>query len=149
MSETLQIDSFATQPFHQVPYLYKISSLYSSSFSEEFDQDFAPIPTSASELPELTSWSTKFAIGVLEIWAGKRPPSQLAKWCHSSVYASLLNSTSYQKEVGKLRKIYIHEPLDGLCESTATIRFSNRLRSMTMRFEGIDRRWICTNLELI
>ena len=153
MSNTLQIENLEPAPFNQNPYLYKISYIYSNLnnglYSEEYDQDFAPIPTSASELPELNSWSTKFALGVLEIWAGKRPPSQLAKWCHSSVYASLLNSTGYQREVGKLRRIYIHEPLDGLCECTATIRFSNRLRSMTMRFEGVDHKWICTNLDLI
>lgn len=149
MSNTLQEVAPTTEPFYQAPYLYKISFIYSGSFSDDFDQDFAPIPTSASELPELNSWSKNFAKGVLEIWAGKRSPSQLAKWCHSAVYASLLNSTGYQREVGKIRRIYVHEPLDGLCESTATIRFNDRLRSMTMRFEGIDRRWICTNLDLI
>lgn len=145
MSNISQIENHVPEQFHQEPYLYRISSFY----SEDYDLDFAPIPTSASELPELTTWSTKFALGVLEIWAGKRPPSQLAKWCHSSVYSSLQNSTGYQREVGKLRKIYIHEPLDGLCESTATIRFNDRLRSMTMRFEGVDQKWICTSLDLI
>ena len=131
--------------FHQEPYLYKISSLY----SDDYDPEFAPVPTSASELPELTPWATKFAIGVLEIWAGKRPPSQLARWCDTSVYAELSSSIRYQREVGKLRKIYIHEPLDGLCECTATIRYKDRLRSMVMRFEGVDRMWLCTNLNLI
>lgn len=144
----IQLDLFAKQPlpeFHQEPYLYKISSLY----SEDYDPEFAPLPTSAKELPELAPWATKFAIGVLEIWAGKRPPSQLARWCHSSVYSELSSSIGFQREVGKLRKIYIHEPLDGLCESTATIRYRDRLRSMVMRFEGLDRKWLCTNLDLI
>lgn len=143
-----QLELFKNLPlpeFHQEPYLYKISSFY----MEDFDPEFAPVPTSAKDLPELEPWASKFAIGVLEIWAGKRPPSQLARWCHSSVYAELSTSIGYQREVGKLRKIYIHEPLDGLCESTATVRFNNRLRSMTMRFEGVDKKWLCTNLELI
>lgn len=143
-----QLDLFSQTPFpefHQEPYLYKISSLY----SEDYDPDFAPRLTSARELPALTSWTNKFALGVLEIWAGKRPPSQLARWCHTSVYSELSSSIGYQKEVGKLRKIYIHEPLDGLCESTATVRFKERLRSMTMRFEGVDQKWLCTNLNLI
>lgn len=143
-----QLDLFAPEPlpaFHQEPYLYKISSIY----QEEFDPDFAPIPTSAKDLPALTPWTFKFAIGVLEIWAGKRPASQLARWCHSSVYTELSSSIGYQKEVGKIRKIHIQEPLDGLCESIATVRYNDRLRSMAMRFEGVDRRWLCTSLDLI
>ena len=143
-----QLDIFTSQPapaFHQDPYLYKISSFY----SDDYDPDFAPVPTSAKDLPPLTPWASKFAVGVLEIWAGKRPATQLARWCHSSVYAELSTSIGYQKEVGKLRKIYINEPLDGLCESIATVRFNDRLRSMTMRFEGVDKKWVCTNLDLI
>ena len=146
--EQPQLDLFTANPlpeFHQEPYLYKISSLY----SEDYDPEFAPVLTSAKDLPELASWTSKFAIGVLEIWAGKRPPSQLARWCHSNVYKELSTSIGYQKEVGKLRKIYIHEPLDGLCESTATVRYRDRLRSMAMRFEGVDRKWLCTSLDLI
>jgi hypothetical protein len=61
----------------------------------------------------------------------------------------LLTSIGYQKEVGIFRKIYINEPLDGLCESTVTVRFQDRLRSMALRFEGLDHKWICTSLDLI
>ena len=138
-------DDYELDEFHQEPYLYKISSLY----NEDYDPDFAPVITSARDLPELTSWTAKFAHGVLEIWAGKRPPSQLSKWCHPSVYKELSTSINYQREVGKLRKIYIHEPLDGLCESIATVRYKDRLRSMAMRFEGVDRKWLCTSLDLL
>ena len=143
-----QLDLFAPESlpaFHQEPYLYRISSIY----HEEYEPDFAPVPTSAKDLPELTPWTFKFAIGVLEIWAGKRPASQLARWCHANVYTELSASIGYQKEVGKIRKIHIQEPLDGLCESTATVRYNDRLRSMAMRFEGVDKRWLCTSLDLI
>lgn len=131
--------------FKQEPYLYRLSSLY----KEDYVPGFAPEPTSASELPDIAIFAKRFAQSVLEIWAGKRAPSQLIKWCHASVYQELQSSIGYQKEVGKFRNIYIHEPLDGLCESTVTVRFQNRLRSMTLRFEGVDHKWICTNLELI
>ncbi len=131
--------------FKQEPYLYKLSSLY----KEDYVPGFAPEPTSASELPEITAFASKFAQSVLEIWAGKRPASQLIKWCDSTVYQELQTAIGYQKEVGKFRNIYIHEPLDGLCESTVTVRFKDRLRSMTLRFEGVDHKWVCTNLELI
>ena len=102
----LQLDLFLDQPFFQAPYLYKISSLY----SEDYDPAVAPILTSASELPRLENWVNRFAVGVLEIWAGKRSSAQLIKWCHTKVYQDLLSSIGYQKEVGRIRRIYIQEP---------------------------------------
>ena len=141
----LQLDLFLDQPFFQAPYLYKISSLY----SEDYDPAVAPILSSASELPRLENWVNRFAVGVLEIWAGKRSSAQLIKWCHTKVYQDLLSSIGYQKEVGRIRRIYIQEPLDGLCESTVTVRFNERVRSMVLRFEGVDKKWLCTELDLI
>ena len=131
--------------FKQTPYLYKVSSLY----KEDYIPGFEPVITSASELPEIKTFAATFAKGVLEIWAGKRAPAQLARWCMSSVYQELQTSIGFQKEVGKFRKIYINEPLDGLCESVVTVRFNDRLRTLVMRFEGVDRRWLCTSLDLL
>ena len=131
--------------FKQEPYLYKLSSLY----QEDYVPGFEPEPTSASELPEIEKFAENFAKSVLEIWAGKRSASQLSKFCHVSVYQDLVTSIGFQKEIGKFRKIYINEPLDGLCESTVTVRFKDRLRSMALRFEGVDHKWVCTSLDLI
>jgi hypothetical protein len=39
--------------------------------------------------------------------------------------------------------------LDGICEATITIRYEDRLRAMLVRFEGIDKRWLCTALTLL
>jgi len=132
-------------PFNQKPYLYQISSIY----GEEFDPDFAPIPTSANALPALSDWNRTLILSVLEIWAGKRSPNQMARWCHSKVYQELVKSVRTQSVVGKLRKIHIREPLDGLCEAIATVRFNERLRSIAIRLEGVDGRWLCTELKLI
>ena len=142
MEITDQIDG---TEFIQLPYLYKVSSLY----KEDYIPGFAPVPTSSNELPDIKEFAANFAKGVLEIWAGRRPAAQLSKWCLLSVYQELQNSIGYQREVGKFRKIYINEPLDGLCETTVTVRFNDRLRSMAMRFEGVDHKWLCTSLELI
>ena len=131
--------------FKQEPYLYKLSSLY----REDYVPGFEPEPTSASELPEIEAFAASFARSVLEIWAGKRSAAQLSRYCHESVYQELVTSIGFQKEIGKFRKIHIHEPLDGLCESTVTVRFKDRLRSMALRFEGVDHKWICTSLDLI
>lgn len=120
-----------------------------STFGESFDEDDVPNPTSASELPELHAWTMKFAVAVLEIWAGRRQPAQLHSWCHRVIYKELERSFGSVKSVGRLRSVYQSEPLDGLCESTITVRYGDRLRAMVVRFEGQDGRWLCTALDLI
>jgi hypothetical protein len=61
----------------------------------------------------------------------------------------LLRNTGSQKEIGRIRNIHQNEPLDGICESTVTVRYGNRLRAIVIRFEGVDGRWLCTALRLL
>jgi Family of unknown function (DUF6459) len=123
--------------------------LVPSNFGEEYEPGFEPVPTSASELPELHTWTMKFAVSVVEIWAGRRQPAQLISRCHRHIYMQLLKQVGSQKEIGRIRTIHQSEPLDGICESTVTVRYGDRLRAMVIRFEGVDHRWLCTELRLI
>jgi hypothetical protein len=34
-------------------------------------------------------------------------------------------------------------------EVTVTLKIENRVRSLILRFEGVDKKWICTELDLI
>jgi hypothetical protein len=65
------------------------------------------------------------------------------------VFGELQRMTGSIKELGRVRKTRITEPLDGICEATVTIRFGDRLRVVAIRFEGLDGRWLCTYLNLI
>lgn len=123
--------------------------LVPTTFGDEYDHDFAPMPTSASELPEVSSWALKYAVSVLEIWAGKRPAAQLARWTHRNLFIKLVADTGSVKEIGRIRKLHLSEPLDGIAEGVLTVRYGQRLRSLVMRFEGIDQKWLCTELFLI
>jgi hypothetical protein len=123
--------------------------LVPSTFGEEFEPGFEPVPTSASDLPDLHAWTMKFAVSIVEIWAGRRQPAQLISKCHRNIYMKLLKQVGSQKEIGRIRSIYQCEPLDGICESTITVRFGDRLRALVIRFEGVDQRWLCTELHLI
>ena len=129
----------------QQPLLYSIMS----NFGEEYDPDFAPQPTSAKELPDLEIWTLKFTRSVLEIWAAKRQPAQLSRWCQRGIYKDLVSKVGSQSEIGRIRKLYQCEPLDGLSEATVTVRFNDRVRSIALRFEGVDHRWLCTSLTLL
>ncbi len=129
----------------QKPLLYSIPSL----FGEDFDPEFAPQPTSSKELPELHTWTLKFATSVLEIWAAKRQPAQLARWCHHTIYSKLVGEVGTLTQVGRIRKLHLCQPLDGICEVALTVRFETRIRSLAIRFEGVDHRWLCTSLTLL
>ncbi len=139
--------------FRPVPPVHEIQSrklyLIPTQFDGEFDPDFAPEPTSAQDLPDLMGWTQLFAHNVVEIWAGRRSPSQLASQCHYRIFSELVRKSGSQKQVGHIRKIHIQEPLDGICEATITVRYEDRLRAILVRFEGVDKRWLCTALTLL
>ena len=138
------------RPKNELP-LLKENRLYlvPTLIGDEFDQEFAPEPTSSKDLPELTQWCTNFARNVLEVFAGRRPSSQLIKLFHFRLFSDFEKKSGSQKEVGRIRKLHISEPLDGICEATVTVRFGERLRVLAFRFEGVDQRWLCTALTLL
>jgi hypothetical protein len=142
------LEIFRPQPLSQ-PLAPSKLYLVPSRFDDEFDPDFAPEPTSARDLPELTVWTERFVHLIVEIWAGRRSPRQVESLCHHRIFSDLARQSGSQKEIGHVRKIHIQEPLDGICEATITIRFEDRLRVMLVRFEGIDKRWLCTALALL
>jgi hypothetical protein len=129
----------------QKPRLY----LVASAFGEEFDAEFAPEPTSAADLPDIEDFTFQFIHNVVEIWAGRRSASQVQSMCHHLVFAELVRKTGYQKIIGRIRKVRVTQPLDGISESTVTVRYADRLRVVAIRFEGLDQRWLCTSLTLI
>ena len=113
------------------------------------DQDSSRKPSYRSELPPLQETITRYVLGVVEIWGGRRQPMQLARLSHRSVYATLLNMAGEKREIPKIRKVYISEPIEGVAETTVTLRFNERVRSLVMRFEGADKHWLCTELALV
>ena len=125
--------------------------LYStpSTFGELFDEDDRPIPTSATELPDIHLWTMSFATNLLEILAGRRTPVQLATRCHRVIYLRLTSMAGTTEEIGRIRKIHQDAHLDGICESVITVRFGERIRALTIRAEGVDGRWLCTALRLL
>jgi hypothetical protein len=118
---------------------------------EEFesDPDFAPVATSARELPDIEEWVRRFVLSTVEIWGGRRSAMQLARWSHRRVFLQLVETSQIGSEAPKIRKIYLQEPIDGVVESLVTLRFGTRIRSLVLRFEGVDQRWLCTEFSLL
>ena len=111
--------------------------------------DFTAQPTPQAELPDIEKWVRQYVVGIIEIWDGRRTAMQLARWSHRKVHQQLLRKSEIITELPKIRKIYISQPLESIAEITVTLRIGQRVRSLILRFEGVDKRWLCTEMILL
>jgi len=120
---------------------------------EEIDPLYAPKPSALHELPAIQPMVENYVIGVMAIWSGRRSALQLARSSHRLVYQKLLtppsSKSSSRGNSPRIRKIYISQPIEGVLEVTVTLRIGERVRSLSLRFEGVDNRWLCTEFTLL
>ena len=147
----LELQPFEFPPIPVISHkLYLVPTTDPAIADGSVDPIFGPQPSSLAELPDVNSWSKSFVIGLIEIWAGKRPAMQIARSCHRNVHNKLQNyGRSLAADRPKIRKIYLTQPIEGVIEGTVTLRIKDRVRSLILRFEGVDKRWICTELFLL
>lgn len=123
--------------------------LLPTTHGDTYDAEFAPVPSPLSDLPEIERWTLTFLIQVIEIMAGRRPLQQVARSTHRFTYNSLAKKIGAVDELPKIRSIHRNQPIEGVVELTAVLIFKKRVRALVARFEGVDRRWLCTELELL
>lgn len=128
-----------------------LSKLYlvPTTHGENFDPDFSPLPTGIEELPDAERWSQAYVISVIEILAGRRPVIQISRSTHRFIYNNLVKRAGSLNELPKIMRIHRNQPIEGVIELTATLAFKHRVRALMARFEGVDRRWLCTEFELL
>ena len=129
--------------------LYLVPSIDKEFGKEWTHPNFSPTPSARADLPNLYEWSESFIISVIEIWSGRRGTIQLSKNCHRSVINKIIKQGSQLNHPCQIRKIYLSQPIEGVLEVTATLRIKDRVRSLTLRFEGVDKKWVCTELNLL
>jgi len=101
------------------------------------------------------------APAVVEVIAGVRNISQLAAHLSEDVYTRLRDRSvkvaqerakrgeeirAPQLRVGSMKK---QEPRDGVVESVVLVQSATRTRAVTIRLEGINRRWRATSVSVI
>ena len=131
------------------PKLYLVPTIDTEFGIEWSHPKFLPSPSNLSDLPDLYEWSESFVITVIEIWSGRRGAMQLANNCHRSVINKLIKKGKELDDLCRIRKIYLNQPIEGVIEAIATLRIKDRVRSLTLRFEGVDKRCVCTELNLL
>lgn len=146
IQETLSFFDLPDEPsFQRESKLYLIPTAH----GESFEADFAPTPSPLSELPEIERWTRTYLIQVIEILAGRRPLNQIARSTHRFTYNSIAKRIGSLKDLPRIRSIHRHQPIEGVIEMTAILIFKDRVRALVSRFEGVDRRWLCTELEIL
>jgi hypothetical protein len=101
------------------------------------------------------------APAIVEVIAGVRNISQLAAHVSEDVYLRLRDRSvkvaqerakrgeatrAPQLRVGNMKK---QEPRDGVIESVVLVQSATRTRAVTIRLEGINRRWRATSVSVI
>ena len=131
--------------YHRSNKLYLVPTTH----GESYDPDFAPNPSPLADLPNLERWTLTYVVSAIEIMAGRRPVQQLSRSTHRFTYNSLLRNIGSVTELPKIRSIHRNQPIEGVVELTAILSFKDRVRALIARFEGVDRKWLCTELELL
>ena len=140
--------------FYDGPYQTPVSAssklyLVPTTHGENFDPEFSPSPSRLSELPDGERWTQAYIVSVVEILSGRRPVSQVSRTTHRFIYNNLLKHVGSLSELPRIKKIHRCEPIDGVIETTVTLSFKNRVRVLVARFEGVDKKWLCTEFELL
>jgi hypothetical protein len=137
--------------FPEEPVIERSRKLYliPTTHGDSYDPDFAPIPSGLDELPELERWTLTFLIKTLEIIVGRRSLQQIARDTHRFTFNSIAARIGSFRELPKIRSIHRSQPIEGVIEMTVILLFKDRARALVARFEGVDRRWLCTELEML
>jgi hypothetical protein len=112
-----------------------------------------------SGLPDPRDWAARFCQAIVEVIGGDRPAAQLVRWTSRAVYTDLnrrvriLGLTSSAATRGQVarpqvRSVRVCQPAPNIAEVAVHLQHGRRSRALAARLETIDRRWLCTALQL-
>lgn len=128
---------------------YLVPSIDSDFGKEWSHPKFSSVPSAIDDLPDIYEWSKNFLIKLIEIWSGRRPLRQVSDNCHKLISRRIIHYGKKFNGELKVRRIYVSQPIEGVSEITVTLCYQDRVKSLSLRFEGVDKRWVCTELLII
>lgn len=144
----------ADEAYNGGPAPYVQESLALDFFPPE--EDFERRPTLRSELDDPRPFVAKVAQAIIEVASGQRPAPQLIRHTSPQVYSVLARRAlvsarrqpSGARRSAVVRRIRLCEPADGVVEACAVVVSHGRVRALALRLEGLDGRWIVTQLTI-
>ena len=119
--------------------------------------DFGPIATDLTALPDAGAWLTRAAVPLYEAATGARSAVQVMRWLAPHVHDSVVRRAGRAARRGgatrrpiRLRRVRV-AVLPGhasVVEGCAVVDDHRRVRAMAVRLEGLDGRWLVTSLEI-
>lgn len=125
---------------------------------------FPPDPDGAFErrrshsrlLGDPAPFVAKMAQAIMEVASGQRPAPQLIRHTTPPIYSvlarrALVSARRQQPGTRRgavVRRIRLCEPADGVVEACAVVVAHGRVRALALRIEGLDGRWIVTQLTI-
>ena len=119
--------------------------------AHRIDELFDVVRTARAELPAPGPRAGVLVGAIMETLTGRRPVTQLVRWLTTDVYEELeVNIDADRSRVwaGRLRRLIVSEPADGVAEVTAVVERGPRTRALALRMEGRDGRWVVTALQM-
>lgn len=137
--------------FETAPYTQEALAL---DFFPAVEDDFARQPTRSSNLPEPEPFTAKIAQAIVEVISGQRPATQLIRHTSPTVYSVLARralvssrrAVSGPRRAAVVRRVRVCEPADGVVEACAVVVAHGRVRALALRLEGLDGRWLVTQV---
>lgn len=122
-------------------------------FRTTSDRHFGPQATSRPELPDPEAWARRMVQAIMESLQGVRQPSQLVRWVTPEIQASITRRCAAVRRHGTpprrptfIRYVDVCEPADGVAEISAVVQTESRVRALALRMNGVDGRWLITEL---
>ncbi len=137
--------------FEATPYTQEALAL---DFFPAVEDEFAHQPTRSSDLPEPEPFTAKIAQAIVEVISGQRPATQLIRHTSPTVYSVLARRAlvsnrrlaSGPRRPAVVRRVRVCEPADGVVEACAVVVAHGRVRALALRLEGLDGRWLVTQV---
>jgi hypothetical protein len=123
----------------------------------ERDDDLV-LPDADVPLPDPERWAAMIGQAVVEILAGRRPPTQVVRWLDGPVYervrrsAEVLKTKDGGRRAGvpvRVRRVRLGPVAEGRVEAAVVVDDAVRCRALALRLEALDGRWLCTALDVV
>lgn len=141
----------AYRPTPELPYAQTALAL---DFTCNPDEDCERRPTLRSHLPDPQPFVAKISQAIIEVIAAQRPAPQLIRHTTPAIYSGLARrallaakrQSSGPRRPAIVRRVRVCEPADGIVEACAVVVAHGRVRALALRLEGLDGRWLVTEL---
>ena len=142
-------EAFETPPTAGAAYVQGVLALSDPDDDGFFDRQ----PTARVQLPRPDAFARSLGQALVEVMWGARPSTQVVRWTTAEVYAVVARRSLVAVRRGLrggrppvVTGVRVCEPADGVAEAALVVIAGGRVRALALRLEGLDGRWVVTEI---